>query len=267
MDGEGDRSEFADWLEVNVTRKGVTLRRVAIDVGIDYSYLYKVANSHKRGYSQYRRPGYAYTVRLGRHFGDLGGALTAAGYETAEHPTAGGDSGHLDAGIVGATKVARESLRRLSSALREFEEAVDDPLGGIGPDADISAIAALPLGAVAASAGGATAKGDSERADGTVADILPGGVRTIRISGDCMEPEYRHGDVVLVRETQRVKNGEKVIAVARETGEVLCKQFRDDRGKGRRLEPLNPEAGEARHLGEWEYRIVGVVEGSIRIGR
>ena len=82
-----------------------------------------------------------------------------------------------------------------------------------------------------------------------------------------MEPEYRNGDVVLVRETQSVMNGDKVIAVSRETGEVLCKQFRDDRGRGRRLEPLNKEAADSRHLGAWEYRIVGIVAGSIRIGR
>lgn len=249
---------FARWLAARVSARGASLRQVAIEVGIDYSYLYKVINSHLPRYAQYRRPGYAYTVRLGRHFGDVAGALSAAEYEAIDV-----DGVQTEAVL----NAARTSMRRPGPVRREYEQAALDPLSGMGFEIDLSSIAALPLGSIVASAGPAVVKGDPERADGSVADILPGGVRAIRISGDCMEPEYFDGDVVLVRESRLVKNGDKVIAVARETGEVLCKQFRDDRGKGRRLEPLNPGSASARHLGEWEYRIVGVVEGSIRIGR
>jgi phage repressor protein C with HTH and peptisase S24 domain len=268
MEFENTQSLFATWLLRHVSASGATLRRTALDLGIDYTFLYKVANSHKSGYAQYRRLGYANTVRLGRHFDDVSGALRAAGFESADGKRSTAKrSKRAGAGRGSVTAAAKASLRRLSSAIREVEHILEDPLASLGAAVDLSTMAALPLGSVEASAGASDVKGDPERADGLVGDILPGNIRAIRIAGDCMEPEYRNGDVVLVRPTESVKNGEKVIAVAQDSGEVLCKQFRDDRGEGRRLEPLNPQPESRTHLGEWDYRIVGVVEGSIRIGR
>jgi SOS-response transcriptional repressor LexA len=262
-----ERSAFAQWLAARLGARGTTLRRTAVEIGIDYSYLYKVLNSHKEAYSQYRRPGYAYTVRIGRHFRDLAGALRAAGYEGSVEVEERPGEQASSAAMPSARDEARDLIRRLNSLLAESGAPSIDPLRRLGEDVDITNMASMPIGSVAASAGVSTLRGDADRADDTLAEYLPNNVRPIRISGDCMLPEYRDGDIVLVRETQRVNNGDIVIAVSVDGGEVMCKQFRDDRGRGRRLEPLNKEAADSRHLGAWEYRIVGIVAGSIRIGR
>jgi hypothetical protein len=71
---------FARWMIQRINARGTNLKRVSEATDIDYSYLFKVKRSHLPQYTEYRRPGFEYTQKLGEHLGDIPGALSAAGY-------------------------------------------------------------------------------------------------------------------------------------------------------------------------------------------
>jgi SOS-response transcriptional repressor LexA len=133
----------------------------------------------------------------------------------------------------------------------------DDPLAGIGREVDVQALARVPLAPGAVSANIKRVKEPLDAPPQTLGDALPGQVRAIRVEGDCMEPFYQHGDVLLVRESDDAHNGDKVIALVDWDG-ITCKVLRQN--GARYLEPTN---GDGRIAGD-RFRILGIVVGYFR---
>lgn len=132
-----------------------------------------------------------------------------------------------------------------------------DALSQIGPDVDTSAIAGICLSPLVASAGDGSHVHEAGADYETFESLLPGQVRAIRVIGDCMEPFYREGDVVFVREQGNAENGNKVIALV--DGESLnCKLYRTN---GENY--LEPKNGEGR-IPASRFRIIGVIVGVFR---
>lgn len=84
-----DMTSFARWFSSAIDHKGTNLKRVAEAINTDYTYLWKVMNAHKPLYKQYRRPGYEITRELGKHLGDVDGALKAADFYEEHENRAG----------------------------------------------------------------------------------------------------------------------------------------------------------------------------------
>ena len=132
-----------------------------------------------------------------------------------------------------------------------------DPLSRIGPNVDISGIAGVRLSPFLVSAGGGSHIQESSADYETFEQLLPGQVRAIRVVGECMEPFYREGDVVFVREQGNAENGNKVVALV--DGENLnCKLYRTN---GENY--LEPKNGEGR-IPASRFRIIGVIVGVFR---
>lgn len=146
---------------------------------------------------------------------------------------------------------------RSSSAVHE------DPLLMVGTEADLSVLASVPMAAGAVSANLVRVKEPVDAPPSTLGEALPGQVRAIRVDGDCMEPFYESGDVLLVRETGEAASGDKVIALV-DWGGVTCKVFRGANGGG--LGYLEPADGGGRIEAD-RFRILGVVVGFYRSER
>ena len=69
----------------------------------------------------------------------------------------------------------------------------NDPLSRIGPDVDISPISSIRFSPFFASAGSGFLVHESSADYDTLESILPGQVRAIRVTGDCMQPLYNDG--------------------------------------------------------------------------
>jgi len=75
-----DLTPFARWMQIALRRRGVTMKFVSEETGIDYSYLYKVQRGHTPKYASYQRPGFENTQKIGELLKDVNGAMVAAGY-------------------------------------------------------------------------------------------------------------------------------------------------------------------------------------------
>lgn len=95
------------------------------------------------------------------------------------------------------------------------------------------------------------------RADANAAQYF-----ALRIRGDSMEPEIRHGDIVIVRRSEEFEDGDWVIALVN-GDEGVCKvlRFRDN---GISLNSLNPEYDPMiftkEQIEDLPVRLIGVVE-------
>lgn len=95
------------------------------------------------------------------------------------------------------------------------------------------------------------------RADANAAQYF-----ALRIRGDSMEPEIRHGDIVIVRRSEEFEDGDWVIALVN-GDEGVCKvlRFRDN---GISLNSFNPEYDPMiftkEQIEDLPVRLIGVVE-------
>jgi hypothetical protein len=82
-------------------------------------------------------------------------------------------------------------------------------------------------------------------------DVTP---RTIRICGNCMEPFYKNGDVVMIRPAETVLDGDTVIALI-DFRHITCKVIRIKSDGESYLMPTNGEA----KISSDRFTVVGVV--------
>lgn len=134
----------------------------------------------------------------------------------------------------------------------------DDPLRGIGGAVDLDLLARIPLAPGSVSANLLRVQEPLDAPALSLGEALPGGVRAIRVEGDCMQPFYQSGDVLLVRESDGAQNGDKVIALV-DWGGITCKLLRENGGP-RYLEPTN---GDGKITAD-RFRILGIVVGFFR---
>ena len=162
---------------------------------------------------------------------------------------------------------SEETIRKIASGLggradhllrlAGYESFPADLLSQIGPDVDISAIADIRLSPFLVSAGDGFVPPEPGLEHETIESILPGQIRAIRVTGDCMAPLYQDGDVVFVREQGNAENGNKVIALV-DDDKLNCKVYRTN-GEAY----LEPKNGEGR-IPASRFHILGVVVGVFR---
>jgi hypothetical protein len=143
------------------------------------------------------------------------------------------------------------------SGLPAVGDQGEDPLSRIGPDADIAGLGQIPLADFPASAGAGSMVPDTEVEQNTLESELPGELRAIRVVGECMEPRYCDGDILLIREQKHAENGQRVIALV-DDDTLNCKVYRTN-GEAY-LEPTNGEGRIPAH----RFKIVGVVAAVLR---
>lgn len=115
---EVQRTQFQEWFEQALERRGLSLAEVARRVDSDYTHLWKILRGSPEKYPTSRRPGYSLTVALGQELGDPVGALEAAGYLS---PTDDAPLENREAELVAAYRQAdgatREQVLRVVKAL------------------------------------------------------------------------------------------------------------------------------------------------------
>ena len=89
-----------------------------------------------------------------------------------------------------------------------------------------------------------------------------GGLYSLEVTGDSMEPLYREGDRIVVSPTEQVRRGDRVVVKTRD-GEVMAKILARQTGKQIELHSLNP-AYEPRIVEladvEWIARIIWAIQ-------
>lgn len=245
--GSGEMSAFAAWFLRASDRVGQSQTRIAERAGLSRSYIFKVMNSHKPEYRYYQRPSYDKTLALGVAVGDVTGAMQASGH-IKEYQERTGESRSQD---------NSPTAEKMLGVIKNLLGGIDDPLSRIGPDVDTRQFSSLPLATGAVSAGHElpTFPGVESEQFG---DVVRGDVRTIRVDGNCMEPFYRHGDILFVQRSESAGSGDKIVAVL--DGEtVACKVYRQA-DEGEFLEATNGKYPKI----TGDFRIVGIVKGSYR---
>lgn len=134
------------------------------------------------------------------------------------------------------------------------EEYLADPLASIGPTVNLGALMSIPLHPGYVSAGSLLTEAVDEVEP--LGEIIPASVRAIRVRGDCMEPIYRDGNVILVQEHTEAQPGQAVVALV-DMQNLVVKEFqRTDKGIAY-LVPRNGEGTIPAH----RFQVVGVVAG------
>jgi len=214
---------------------------------VDRSYLHKIMNSHKMEYRYYKRPAYEKTLAIGQAVNDVRGAMVAADRLREYEERMG----------LSAPTPPQPNAERVLDVIKNLLSGLDDPLARIGQDVDIRQFGNLPLSTSPASAGESLLTDNTTESE-QFSEILHGDVRTIRVEGDCMEPFYRHADILFVQRAASAETGNTVIALL--DGEsVACKVFRQDEGS----EYLEANNGAYPRI-TGDFRIVGIVKGSYR---
>ncbi len=131
---------FGKWLIPYLKRRGWTVNRLADAVGMDAGHLGKIVKAYEPQYSSYTRPGYENTVLIGELFGDVAGALAAAGYSEAgnvvnenriEYST-DPDVRTIVEAFQGATDIGRRNI--ISAAESALEASRRGAIGGRATD-------------------------------------------------------------------------------------------------------------------------------------
>jgi hypothetical protein len=135
----------------------------------------------------------------------------------------------------------------------------EDPLLKVGEDVDLGLLTRIPLAPGSVSANLSRVQEPLDAPALSLGEALPGGVRAIRVEGDCMQPFYQSGDVLLVRESDDAQNGDKVIALV-DWGGITCKVLRENGAPPCYLEPTN---GDGKITAD-RFRILGIVVGFFR---
>jgi hypothetical protein len=136
--------------------------------------------------------------------------------------------------------------------------ATSDPLASLGTSVDIGALGSIPYSDDVYASANTNGHGSEGTAEETLAEVLPGGLRAIRVKGRCMEPFYFSGDIVMIKPTQTAVNGDIIVATM-SNGSVMCKRYRKD-GLIHWLEDADGNSVEAQ-----DFTIHGIVKGLIRI--
>lgn len=136
-----------------------------------------------------------------------------------------------------------------------------DPLLEIGDDLGMASYDLVPLSDEMASAGQTLpAPGHGESGE-VLRSALPGGVRSIRVRGDCMEPDYQDGDILLVRPARIAGPGE--VVGARVGGEIASVKIYRNTDEGSFLEIVAEPVQRITN----DFEILGVVVGYTRLHR
>lgn len=80
----------------------------------------------------------------------------------------------------------------------------------------------------------------------------------LKVMMDCMEPEFKEGDIIIVRPDITAENGDYVIVKDNKKSEATFKQLKRY-GKTVVLHPLNPKYQDIVLDHDERYEIVGVV--------
>lgn len=80
----------------------------------------------------------------------------------------------------------------------------------------------------------------------------------LKVMSDCMEPEFREGDIIIVKPNVEARNGDFVIIKDGRANEATFKQLKIY-GKKTILHPLNPKYQDIELDQKKNYEIVGVV--------
>lgn len=80
----------------------------------------------------------------------------------------------------------------------------------------------------------------------------------LKVSEDCMEPEFREGDIIIVKPNISVSNGDFVIIKDTKANEATFKQYKVY-GKKVILHPLNPKYQDIELDHDERYEIIGKV--------
>ena len=133
----------------------------------------------------------------------------------------------------------------------------EDLLLHVGANVDLGLLNRIPMAPGSVSANLSRVQEPLDAPALSLGEALPGGVRAIRVEGECMQPFYQSGDVLLVRESDDARNGDKVIALV-DWGGITCKVLREN--GSRYLEPTN---GDGKITAD-RFRVLGIVVGFFR---
>jgi repressor LexA len=215
-------TRYQSWLKSAMDRyrernsKRITLRDIARFVGVDYTTLWKTARGNPEVYPNNIRPSFENARKIGQLLGDVQGSLVAA----------------------------------------EYGSDPENPLSRIGKPFPIEFLGDIPMSQQPAGASPMRLRDREQLPILRLADALPQNVVAIQVEGDCMEPRFHEGDILIVRQTPAASPGDVVIALVNLSA-ITCKVYRESMGRGY-LEPLN---GEGRIN---DFQIVGVVTHSVR---
>ena len=125
----------------------------------------------------------------------------------------------------------------------------------IGQPLSMKGMGSIPLSLSSASAGEALPS-DQQNFLESLRDLLPNEAHAIKVEGDCMEPMYHHGDILVIRPGPQAENGDNVIAHL-DDDTLTCKQYRISGDGVPHLEAIN---GKWPEIPANRFRIIGVIE-------
>lgn len=247
---------FAVWLRRVIERRGQSIRAFADSVGVSSTGLTFYTNgAYDKTLGIVRQPRESLIKKIADYAGvDEDEGRVAAGYWPRKKPRP-----PISPALGELSPVAQRALETFIEAIKPPEE----PLSRVGPDVDISLLSQIPHTELPASAGkGQGIGGGSAVDEERLGAYIAGDVRSIEVRGDCMEPIYQAGDILLVDEGPRAKPGDTVIALLDEgtlDEAVACKIYRAGPGGG-----CLESADGTIEIGAGRFRILGRVVGLYR---
>jgi SOS-response transcriptional repressor LexA len=223
--------DYRDWLLRRCEETSKDLTQVAALADLSYSYLWRLANSHRERYRHYKRPSYQAARAIGRALGAEQESLTVAGY---------------------APEGSDPKQAQIRDSLAEVQRQLTTLLGRLG-DETLEARHLPVYGPVPA--GGFKFIEDHPSAhvhwpvEMNHIDFL------LDVDGDSMAPKIESGDRVGVRRSPTAENND-IVVVRVEDVCTLKRYFRE--GRRVRLRPENPAYAETTHKPD-EVAIIGVV--------
>jgi transcriptional regulator with XRE-family HTH domain len=107
-----DTTKYQKWVNPALKRKGIALKELAIQAGMDYSALWKIARGNPETYPGSSRPEYENALKIGEVLGDVEGSLTAADYPPP-NPELEAMAGKLARLSVDDQRMIQEMIERL----------------------------------------------------------------------------------------------------------------------------------------------------------
>ena len=107
---EKSATTYQSWLNPALKKSGKSLKALALEVGMDYTSLWKMARGNPEQYPESSRPKHQNAVKIGEALGDVEGSLNAAGYSTPQ--LADSDTALLQ-GILSLSLEDKEHIRAI----------------------------------------------------------------------------------------------------------------------------------------------------------
>ncbi len=85
----------------------------------------------------------------------------------------------------------------------------------------------------------------------------------LRVQNDCMEPEFREGDIIIIKPNTSITPGDFVVIADRDANSATFKQYKEY-GNKKILHPLNPKYEDIELDHKKQYVIVGKVVEKIK---